>query len=603
MNPKNQHGAHSVSDGFGAEGMLTPYDVSRGIARWRMRLAQATSSAACEALLMQLEEEPEAVRAQLLPLIQEKSLQMATSAATPGENGEEDITLLAPPLNWVPQAVRQVLSATERVGDAIPGATGLVPLGYLRDGGEVLHDYRVVIRDQFKGNRTALFAQSGKGKTNLVKVILFWILFNSTYGKLVFDYKGEYVPWTQNERGERVPGLCEHPLARERVVLYTTKQRHLQDEALNAQVSVRPLKFHLRSILPRDFALFWPNLTKAQQEFLYTYDEDATVYETVLGEEAEWRKLGAWFGQAASRATVEDDEDQAGLDAAGVRVVRNVRRKLQAAATRSYIAEANSAVSVTQLSDGRYELHTPYRKPFVEALKSAIPREHRSYNQETKAWTVSARYFDAVRELIEHTYGAIGDLDSLSHIGRDLAAGKLVVVDLSGIASEPDRDLVATLVTRRQFEYNLERIDLEEGPEGRVPFVVFFEEAQNLLGAAKVRESKNSIFIRTFKEGRALAIGTTSITQQPGALSEDLTSQIAYYVVQHLRARKDIRDLVAMDPALEGAESDIARRIPGNALYVDNDRGFPLPLKIDKFDTAFVEAVRAAYEALATGDV
>ena len=64
--------------------------------------------------------------------------------------------------------------------------------------------------------------------------------------------------------------------------------------------------------------------------------------------------------------------------------------------------------------------------------------------------------------------------------------------------------------------------------------VVFFEEAQNLLGTHKVKDNKDNIFIRTFKEGRALAIGTTSVTQQPSALSRDLTSQIAYYLIATL---------------------------------------------------------------------
>jgi hypothetical protein len=51
-----------------------------------------------------------------------------------------------------------------------------------------------------------------------------------------------------------------------------------------------------------------------------------------------------------------------------------------------------------------------------------------------------------------------------------------------------------------------------------------------------------------------------------------------------------------MDPALQGTEPDIERRVPGNALYVDNDRSFPLPVKIDRFDEAFVTAVREACE-------
>lgn len=583
------------------EDTLTPHEITRQLAKWRMEVARIGSEEDRRLLADQLGAAPPQIRDQISPLL--KAQPLPDEGAPDDVDGDAD-GAAAPSLDWVTETLAQVIEATGRLEASEAGATGLVPLGYLRDGGQVLTEHRVVIRDEFKGNRTALFAQSGKGKTNLVKVILFWILFNWTYGKLVFDYKGEYVPWTQNERGERVPGLCEHPLAKEGIVLYTTKQRHLQDEALNARVTVRPLQCNIRSILPRDFASFWPNMTPAQQEFLYTYDEDPGVYDIILGDEKEWARLGAWFGGTGSRTAEDQDGDTQhhGLDWASTRVVRNIRKKLLAAQKRPYIQSKEGEVHVDPLPDGTYRLHTPYRKPFVAALKQAVQARDRRYDPDTKTWIVTADGYPSAVAEIERFFGPVGDSDSLSLISQDLAGGKLVVVDLSGIASEPDRDLVATLITRRQFEHNLDRIDLDEGPEGRIPFVAFFEEAQNLLGAAKVRESKNSIFIRTFKEGRALAIGTTSITQQPGALSKDLTSQIAYYVVQHLRAREDIRELVAMDPALEGAESDIARRVPGNALYVDNNRGFPLPIKIDKFDAAFVEAVQHAYRLLERGD-
>ena len=574
-------------------------EINVKVAQWRVKIAGALDVAACDELENQLTNEIEEVQLHVKQLLAAKYEGLFSQLSLNQTKDKATTTSTEERFDWVPEAVRQVLQAVSCTQNAEIGATGLIPLGFMRDGGEIMVGYRVVIKDQFKGNRAAIYAQSGKGKTNLVKVILFWVTFNNAYGKLVFDYKGEYVPWTKNERGEDVPGLCEHPLAKERIVLYTTKGRHVEDKALNEKVTVRRLKVNLKSILPRDFALFWPSLTKPQKELLYTYDEDPSIYETILGEEKNWHKLGAWFGEAAARAEEDEDSSEEGaeavpLEASAKRVVRNIRKKLLAAKKRPYIMNNDACIDTDP--SGKIVLHTPYNKAFVDALKETIPSAYRSWDNEKKVWIVDESYRKDTEELVSRFYESVGESDSLGMISSDLAAGKLVVVDFSGIPSESDRDLIATLVTRRQFEHNLERIDMDEGPEGRVPFVAFFEEAQNLLGADKMRDHKNSIFIRAFKEGRALSIGTTSITQQPGALSKDLTSQISYYIVQHLRSRDDIHDLVAMDPALEGTESDIARRIPGNALYVDNDRSFPLPVKIDKFDRHFVEAVCNAYE-------
>jgi DNA helicase HerA-like ATPase len=260
----------------------------------------------------------------------------------------------------------------------------------------------------------------------------------------------------------------------------------------------------------------------------------------------------------------------------------------------------SNPVRLEEGANRRLVLSTPYHKDFVEALKETIPSAYRRWEDETKTWNIAQEYRVSLLRLLNRYFGAVGESDSLSLIGQDLAEGNLVVLDLSGIAGETDRDLVATLITRRQFEYNLERSDLSESSEkgGLVPFVAFFEEAQNLLSTDKMQAGRDPTFVRLFKEGRGLSIGTTSITQQPGALARSLTSQIAYYVVQHLRSSEDIQNLTEMDGALEGTERDIARRIPGNALMVDNERGFALPLKVDRFDREYVEAVKLAYPEL-----
>lgn len=46
--------------------------------------------------------------------------------------------------------------------------------------------------DRLRNRRTMIFAQSGFGKTNLVKVLLYHMTGENSYGKLIFDLNGEY---------------------------------------------------------------------------------------------------------------------------------------------------------------------------------------------------------------------------------------------------------------------------------------------------------------------------------------------------------------------------------------------------------------------------
>ena len=69
-----------------------------------------------------------------------------------------------------------------------------VPIGYLcigtaeaRDKGYILFDI-----NKLRNKRTMIFAQSGFGKTNLMKVMLYNMLTDNSYGKLIFDLNGEY---------------------------------------------------------------------------------------------------------------------------------------------------------------------------------------------------------------------------------------------------------------------------------------------------------------------------------------------------------------------------------------------------------------------------
>src|SRR5438445_9153723 len=79
----------------------------------------------------------------------------------------------------------------------------------------------ILIRiDKLRDKRTMIFAQSGFGKTNLVKVLLSNMTGDASYGKLIFDLNGEYFL-----RGTKTYGLGDinDKGTKENVVVYSDK--------------------------------------------------------------------------------------------------------------------------------------------------------------------------------------------------------------------------------------------------------------------------------------------------------------------------------------------------------------------------------------------
>jgi DNA helicase HerA-like ATPase len=75
--------------------------------------------------------------------------------------------------------------------------------------------------DKLRNKRTMVFAQSGFGKTNLVKVLLYHMTRDTSYGKLIFDLNGEYFL-----RGTVTYGLGDinENSIKDNVVVYTDKK-------------------------------------------------------------------------------------------------------------------------------------------------------------------------------------------------------------------------------------------------------------------------------------------------------------------------------------------------------------------------------------------
>jgi len=101
--------------------------------------------------------------------------------------------------------------------------SGGVPIGQLCIGNDIHEDKGDILFDvqKLRDKRTMVFAQSGFGKTNLVKILLYHMIGDTSYGKLVFDLNGEYFL-----KGQKTQGLgnVDEQKIRDNLVVYSDKE-------------------------------------------------------------------------------------------------------------------------------------------------------------------------------------------------------------------------------------------------------------------------------------------------------------------------------------------------------------------------------------------
>lgn len=126
-------------------------------------------------------------------------------------------------------------------------------LGKLRSGSKVLETEFYIDGSQVFRHHVLIPASTGKGKSNLLKVMLWSVLDHSDIGVLVLDTHDEYY-------GRHEKGLKDHPYAKERLVYYSP-----------SPVPGSPsLIVNIRSIKP-NYLTGIIELTDAQQEAIWMY--------------------------------------------------------------------------------------------------------------------------------------------------------------------------------------------------------------------------------------------------------------------------------------------------------------------------------------------
>jgi len=118
-----------------------------------------------------------------------------------------------------------------------------------------------------------------------------------------------------------------------------------------------------------------------------------------------------------------------------------------------------------------------------------------------------------------------------------LAQGHIVVVDISLLSSGSGQQ-IAGLILKTVFDHNVAHFTADD-QDAVIPVVAVIEEAQSVLSAEKMKE-ENSPFVEWVKEGRKYNLGAILVTQQPGAISDQLLSQGDNFFALHLISSADL---------------------------------------------------------------
>jgi DNA helicase HerA-like ATPase len=172
-----------------------------------------------------------------------------------------------------------------------------------------------------------------------------------------------------------------------------------------------------------------------------------------------------------------------------------------------------------------------------------------------------------------------------SNIGQKLIAelrqGRIVIADTSLLGSE-EAFSVSGLLLKRLFDYN--RRHFTDPTRSVVRCLAIIEEAQAVLSSRDIDD--RNIFVRWVKEGRKYDLGVILVTQQPGAIADQIISQGDNFFVLHLLNDADLATLKRHNAYFADDILGVIRSepIPGNCYFWSApDQPFVLPVRVREF--------------------
>ena len=389
-------------------------------------------------------------------------------------------------------------------------ALHLLPIGDLSLGEEIRKIKVDFDLDKFRDKRTAIFARTGYGKSNLCKLVTSLASLTGE-GLLVFDMEGEYA---FRDPEKETLGLADIPQIRGNLVVYTNRRDY--DASRYGDIWIRS-PINLEVLRPRQIASLFPEAGR---------------------EEA---KAIAYFRGLFSLPDSFKD------------AIRNFNN-VSAREREDLLSRAAESIAPRRGAQGKVD------ESQVRVLKRNL------------RWIMPLHDSNAPNIVT----------DAMWHLARS----RTVIVDLSLLPLEIGNSLSNTIL-EGIFQYNVRNIT-----QGRlIKCIAVFEEAQNVLNRDAVKEGR-SFFVRWTKEGRKYRLGLIYVTQQPGAIAEEIVSQTDNFFVMHLLGKGDIDALRSANPHYDGVISEFLSKetIVGNTyIYSAPKQPYVFPCKVLEFQESTVQ--------------
>lgn len=397
-----------------------------------------------------------------------------------------------------------------------------IHIGHLSIGEEKRDTEIVFDLDKFRDRRTAIFARTGYGKSNLCKLVVSLASLTGV-GLLIFDMDGEYA---FGDPSRPTIGLADVPSISDNLVVYTNRS---YDSKKYKNLHVQPL-INLESLRPAQIASLFPEAggdeAKAITQFRGLYELPSEFKECI-------RKFSSLTGQDRFNCIGE--------------AARSIAPR-----TRKSRGDGEATVDESQVG--------------------VLSRNLR--------WLFPLHRSNAPNIVVDTR--------------NNIAAGKTVIVDLSLLPTEIGISLSNTIL-EGIFRHNVTNIT-----QGKlVECIAVFEEAQNVLNKKSVSEGL-SYFVRWAKEGRKYRLGLIYVTQQPGAIAEEIVSQTDNFFVMHLLGKGDIDALRSTNPHYDGVISNFLKNktLTGNTyVYSAPKQPYTFPCRILEFNLSNVEELRSKLKA------
>ncbi|KZD63362.1 ATP-binding protein [Bacillus cereus] len=418
-------------------------------------------------------------------------------------------------------------SLRERFGD--------LHIGEFRSGRETFSGVPVGVYKRLLPYHIGVFAATGKGKSNAMKVLIGSVLeMRGEQSMVIFEPHGEYIQ-----------DLSRHPLAHEYLIQYT---QHSNNPNVNKiQITYEDIRVDMLMMV---------------QEYLNFSDAQIRLMTDAQFLHKDWLRKLMHMPITANEYMQQQKEkaNRSGfsLDNLGENQYSD-----------DELHPASFAVDIEDEFDTPktlIELFPDYKEDTFKAIRTRL------------------------RQLVNAPYVSSNkNQSSIPHILKQIRKGKSVLIDMASLGGLHELFL-STVVSKRIYDENQEEFmkDKDKFIRETAPVSIVMEEAQRVLGEGV---STNSIFAKICNEGRKYLIGLITVTQQSKLMSKKLLSQFNTLLLLGMSDKADFDRLAegASQP-IEHLRHEVRSFSPGQAIITSVDSPFALPVKIHLYDDYLVMA-------------